>query len=67
MRLPSERVLLHQQLAAYFSPMPVSGRRLEELPWHLERAGMWGQLKAEMESVWLTVVPTTLTLTHLPR
>jgi nephrocystin-3 len=41
----SQKILLHQRLAAYFESLSMSERRVEELPWQLKQANNQEKLK----------------------
>jgi nephrocystin-3 len=42
---PNQQADAHARLAAYFQPQPASFRRDDELPWQLQQAGAWEQLR----------------------
>jgi nephrocystin-3 len=42
---PEQQIAAHLQLADYFGKQELTPRQLDELPWQLERAGNWTDLK----------------------
>jgi len=44
LKADKQRHAVHEMLASYFGAQPLTRRKIEELPWQLERAGSWLRL-----------------------